>query len=69
MSDFRRVMSYFYGQPWALERGLADKVATLEQVLQKAAGRGKAPVAVEEPPVAAVESGERMAAVARLRAL
>lgn len=61
-----------FGAPEAVERGLADRVATLEQMIQRAAGRGKA---ADAPPVAAVapavdtRAEERAAATARLGAL
>lgn len=36
MSDYRRVLSYFYGQPWALERAKYDEIEGI--LLARAAG-------------------------------
>jgi len=36
MSDYRRVLSYFYGQPWALERSKFDEIEAI--LLARAVG-------------------------------
>jgi signal peptide peptidase SppA len=36
MNDYRRVLSYFYGQPWALERSKFDEIEAI--LLARAAG-------------------------------
>lgn len=55
-----------FGAPEAVERGLADRVATLEQMIQRAAGRGKA---ADATPVAAVAPEVSAEALAKLRGM
>lgn len=60
-----------FGAAEAVDRGLADGIATLDEVLQRASGRGKAaaqPIAAADPGPAPGEA-ERLAAIARLRVL
>ncbi len=58
-----------FGAADAVERGLVDKIATMDEVIRRAAGRGKASAAVEAPPAVAATSQERLVALAHLRNL